>query len=123
MTASDASNDFGLVMIEIGGKGHLDEHTLLEMASAPAMAHAQYPAAPILLSLSGYDQDPRSIWDIPEAADYVRAYARAAGLCDWRSSLFKALDETTAGLLIACDAINKPHPFTVNIVPDPEVSS
>jgi hypothetical protein len=116
---SEAPNDYGLILIEIGGAGHLDEFTLLEMASAPAMAHTRYPDAPILLSLSGYDQDPRSIWDIPEAADYVRAYARAAGLYDWHSSLWKALDETTRGLLIACNAINKPHPFTINIVPDP----
>jgi hypothetical protein len=111
--------EYDMVVIEFGGAGHLDDRTLQEMCSAPAMVHAQYPDAPIVLSLSGFDDDPRSLWDIPEAAAYIRAYARAAKLTDWRGPLFQALDETSRGLLVACDAIDKPHRFTVNIVPDP----
>lgn len=113
------ADKYGLVVIEFGGKGHLDDRVLLEMAGAPAMVHARYPNAPILLSLSGYDNDTRSIWQIPEAAAYVRRYAQAAKLTDWHSPLFQALEESTRGLLIACDAIDKPHPFVIDIRPDP----
>jgi hypothetical protein len=110
--------DPALVVVAFGGRGHLDAATLRQMQGAPAMAHARYPKATLLLSVDGYDDDPRSLWDIPEAAAFVRRFAKAAGLRDWRGSLFQALDETSRGLLIACDAIDKPHPFTLNIVPD-----
>ena len=109
---------YALVIVAFGGKGHLDDATLRHMSGAPAMVHARHPGASIELTMDGYDDDPRSLWDIPEAAAYVRRYAKAAKLTDWRSSLFQALEETTKGMLIACDAIDKPHPYTLNIVPD-----
>jgi hypothetical protein len=108
-----------IVVIVIGDKEHLDNHTLYEMAPGPAHLHTRYPDATILLTLDGYDDDPRSLWDIPEAADYIRRFARAAKLTNWRSPLFRALEEASRGLLIACDAIDKPHPFRLDIVPDP----
>jgi hypothetical protein len=33
--------------------------------------------------LTGYDQDPREVWEIPEAARYVRWWAAYAGMDDF----------------------------------------
>jgi hypothetical protein len=32
------------------------------------------PTAPITLSIYGYDNDPRELWDIPEATLYIRIF-------------------------------------------------
>jgi hypothetical protein len=48
---------------------------------------ARYPKAIFYLHLLGYDQDPREIWEIVEAARYVRSFARAAGLDDMDAAL------------------------------------
>ena len=45
-------------------------------------AIARYPKAIFHLQLIGYDQDPREIWEIVDAARYVRQFARAGGLDD-----------------------------------------
>ena len=36
-----------------------------------------------MFALLGYDEDPRPIWEIPEAARYVRWWAHYAGLDDF----------------------------------------
>jgi len=112
--------EYGVIVIEIGGRGHLGDDVLREMQAAPALTHAHSPEAPISLTLGGYDDDPRPICQIPEAAAYVRRYAAGAGLSDWRGELFLALDDSTKGLLILCGAIAEPHPFTVNVISNEE---
>ncbi len=101
--------------IEVGDREHLDEETLREMKLAPAMAHAAHPEASIAILVGGFDRDPRPLWEIPEAAEYVRRFAAAAGLDDWSTDLFKALCQDTIAMLVKCDAVREPHPFTVVI--------
>lgn len=109
------SEDYDTVMLCIGGKGHMGAEELRDMARAVAMVHESYPCAPIMLTVDGYDDDPRSLWDIPEAAQYVRRFAMASGLHNWRGPLFAALDDPSRALLIACGAIDEPHPYEVDI--------
>jgi hypothetical protein len=40
----------------------------------------QYPNVSVYVSLAGYDDDPREIWEIASAAEYVRQWARFAGI-------------------------------------------
>src|SRR5690242_12312506 len=112
------SDQYDTVIVGIGGKGQFSDATLRRMRDAPRQMLRHNPHAELALFVSGYDDDPRSLWHIPEAADYIRRFAKASGLHDWTGSLFKALHEHSKGLLIACDAIDKPHPFGVDIVPD-----
>ncbi len=42
----------------------------------------KFPGAPKTISLLGYDDDPREIWEIPKAARYVRWWAHYAGIHD-----------------------------------------
>jgi hypothetical protein len=45
-----------------------------------------------MINLAGYDQDPREIWDISEAARYVRWWARFAGMDDLKTTEHYILD-------------------------------
>lgn len=103
------------VFLGIGGKGHLDDATLRKMQDAPRMVHAAHPNAEITLFIDGYDNDPRELWQIEEVVQYIRRFARASGLHDWKGELFLVLDSVSKGLLIACDAIDKPHPYKVEL--------
>lgn len=107
---TDAYDD---AVIGIGGRGYFTEATLRKMKDAPRLVLQQSPRVEITLMIDGYDDDPRELWQIPEAVDYVRRYAKASGLHDWTGRLFRALHEHSKGLLIACDAIDKPHPFRI----------
>ena len=106
-------NEYDTIVIGIGGKGQFGDQTLRQMRDAPRQLLQHNPKAEICLWIDGYDDDPRELWNIPEAADYIRRYAKASGLHDWTSRLFRALHEHSKGLLIACDAIDQPHPFAL----------
>lgn len=108
---------YDTAIIQIGGKGSLTDKTLRKMAPAVRKILAHSPGAEVMLSIDGYDDDPRELYEIPETRDYLRRYARASGLHDWTGPLFQALDESTKGLLIAADAIDKPHPYRTEKVP------
>ena len=65
--------------------GMRDSLTKTDARKAAAMWRhlvAYYPKAIFYLNMLGYDQDPREIWEIVDAARYVRWFARAAGLDD-----------------------------------------
>jgi hypothetical protein len=107
-TPDPMNTSWGPVVICIGGKRYLGAGTLRSMKGVPSMVLRDQPKATLRLTIDGYNGHP---WEIPEVADYIRRYAAAAGLRDWTGRLFKALDESSRALLIACDAIDKPHPF------------
>jgi hypothetical protein len=87
--------------IEIGSRGDLTP------ARAQAAADIFQKVAPragpgcIYLHISGYDQDPRSLWDIPDAAEYTMLFARLAGL-NSIDDVPAALNITSITLFAAC---------------------
>lgn len=107
------TEEISAVVIEFGGRGHLTEDVILEMKDAPRMVAEVYPDKPIMIALAGYDDDPRELYEIPEAADYIRRFAVAAGLTDWRTPMFESLVDECKALLIACNAVDPGHGFTV----------
>jgi hypothetical protein len=113
----EAKRPIEVAMIEIGSRGHLSDADLAKMAGYPAWLHATLPDLPINLSIGDYDDDDPELWDIPEVVDYLRRYARASGLHDWKGALFQALSEGSKTLLLLADAIDKPHPYDVTIAP------
>jgi hypothetical protein len=69
-----------LIHVTIGERGNL---TKGEARLAASMWHAaikRYPKGIFVLNLLGYNEDPREIWDIAEAARYVRWWARFADM-------------------------------------------
>ena len=59
-------NGEGTIMMTIGVRGHLTKREARECGA--------------MWRVLGYDEDPREICDIPEAARYVRWWARFAGM-------------------------------------------
>ena len=60
------------LMITIGQRGALTKHNAREMAAAWREAVRRYPKAQLCISMLGYNEDPREIWQIEDAARYVR---------------------------------------------------
>lgn len=73
-------NRFDIVMLVIGGRGELEERHVRNAADKYRDLRALNPDAVVGLSLSGYDDDPREIYEIPEARDYVKRFAALAGI-------------------------------------------
>ena len=62
----------------------------------------QYPNVRVYVSLAGYDDDPREIWEIASAAEYVRQWARFAGIENLEETAAGPLGTTGAAFLGAC---------------------
>lgn len=79
--AGDGSN-IGPLTVTIGIRGDLTEQAAQDNAKRWRAVVERYPKASFIVIIPGYDHDPRELWDIPEAADYVRRWAHHAGMDD-----------------------------------------
>jgi hypothetical protein len=109
--------DHTLIAIEIGGKDHLTHEALLQAGLGLFAAAVRVTNPAVLLMVFGYDDDPRELHEIPEAADYIREFAKLTTMNNHNSKWFKMLVEDSKAVLLACDAVDKPHPYTV-VMPD-----
>jgi hypothetical protein len=57
------------------------------------------PAARVMLSVSGYDDDPRGLYEFGEVRKFVQQFARFAGIND---AAIERLDDDSAFLLAMC---------------------
>jgi hypothetical protein len=79
----------------IGIRGELSRNRARHVAKLWRKTLEKFPNSLICISLAGYDEDPREIWDIAEAACYVRQWARFAGMDDMATAIrvFERLPE------------------------------
>jgi hypothetical protein len=63
------------------------------------------PGAATSLHITGYDDDPREIYEFPEVTRYVRRFARAANI-DFDLGCAR-LHPTSVGLLALCGAFGE----------------
>jgi hypothetical protein len=92
-----------LIPLHIGARGSPWKPRARVAAEVWRKITRRYPKGAFVVALLGYDQDPREIWEIPEAARYVRWWAQYAGMGDL---------ETADGWLGAGSAIGQsdlPH--------------
>jgi hypothetical protein len=61
----------------------------------------RYPKAKAIPHMAGFDEDPRQIWEIVEAARYVRWWARYAGIIRPEDP-FAVIVPECVGFLTAC---------------------
>jgi hypothetical protein len=54
------------------------------------------------LHFLGYDDDPREIWEIATAAEYVRQWAKYAGIVNFDEAKALPLAPESLGFLVAC---------------------
>jgi hypothetical protein len=61
----------------IGGKGDLSEMRAHEVAGSVALAiQRMQPVDIVEFAIDGFDDDPREVWEIPEARDYFVTFAK-----------------------------------------------
>jgi hypothetical protein len=103
-TAAVPRCEVGMVAMEIGNRNDLSEQVAQTAAKAWRVALQTYPHALFNWSLSGYDNDPREIWEIPEAVRFVRWWAEYAGMDDFEtaSRVFGSDPLMCVGGLAAC---------------------
>jgi hypothetical protein len=78
-------------------RGQLSKTEARKAAKMWQQAVGRYPKAIFYPHLVGYDQDPREIWEIVDAARFVRWFARAAGLDDVDTALHVFGPDSPAG--------------------------
>jgi hypothetical protein len=66
---------------------------------------AAKPNITIAIAVAGYDLDDRELADIPEAAEYLRRWARFAGVDTLASAIASPLHKDSIGVLGACSAL------------------
>jgi hypothetical protein len=83
----------------IGYKGDLSDERAQDVAQSIArVITAMKPQDLAEFAIHGFDDDPREIWDIPEARDYFIAFANELTACevDLAQILPQTLDTITA---------------------------
>jgi hypothetical protein len=100
----------------IGRRGDLTRHEAKLCAKLWRRHIKRYPKAHYILSLAGYDDDPRNLWEIPEAAGHVCRWARFVGLRTLDDA-FRYLSEQQVGWLAACGAFGEEVRRKVEVPP------
>jgi len=62
---------FDAIICVVGGKDDLSDETLANVLGQ-LNDTVKYTDGPIHLVVDGFDDDPRSLWDIPEVRSYIR---------------------------------------------------
>jgi hypothetical protein len=93
-------SDVGFIGIQIGEKGGLTDQDLLEAAGRTAgMLQCAQPTTPAMVSIDGYDDDPRELWEMSETRDYVLDFFALMMEQNIPPTRFHPL---SLGLLMAC---------------------
>jgi hypothetical protein len=97
-------HEVGLFMMVIGDRADLSEPQAITAGKAWRGALQHYPDATFDFSLSGYDDDPREIWGIPEAVRFVQWWAHYAGMDDFETArrVFGSDEYMCLGFLAMC---------------------
>jgi hypothetical protein len=94
--------DYGVVFLEVGMKGELTSARAARGATAILGIAATAPEATITVMIGGFDNDPRELWDIAEAATYVRMLAFMICAHGHHLDDFKFHDDTLAMFALCC---------------------
>lgn len=105
------------VVARIGGADDTSPGAAAEAGFWLALVAEEYPGVPICLAMDGYDDDPRSLWEVEAARAYIVSAVRSAGVQDWRSPLVTRFNQATVLLLAMCGALGDNHPYVLVIDP------
>jgi hypothetical protein len=98
-----------MMMFTIGARS---EFTRRAMATAVMSWRALVfrPSTAVVMHISGYDDDPRELWQIPEVCDFVRRFCEKT-----RAHEHPAIEPMSRSLLLACGADPDRH-FNVTMI-------
>ena len=89
------------ILMMIGKRGELTPQEAERMGGARWRMEVQRnPRAEFMIIVSGYDDDPRELWQISEVVSYVKLWAAAAGIGDVATA--QRLHRQSLGLLGLC---------------------
>lgn len=104
----------GAVLIELGGRDHFFAS---DVVRASEVLHAAIrrlsPQQTLILSIGGYDQDPRELHEVSEVRRFLRRVLKHAGITHWSNPAVAMLNEESLALLLDCGVFGKDHPWTV----------
>lgn len=85
----------------LGTRGELTRQAAKAAAKAWKDLLQRAPKAYVMLSIAGYDDDPRALWEFDEVKKFVQQFARFAGI-DEVTDYRERLSDDTVALLAAC---------------------
>jgi hypothetical protein len=71
MAAEINPEEYDELMFVIGEKGDLTQNNAIQAALGVLTACSAYTKANVTISIDGYDDDPRELWEIPEVEQFV----------------------------------------------------
>jgi hypothetical protein len=80
MMSSSCDEIPDIVALTVGVRGHLTRSVAKRSAMAFRKIVATYPEVYVMLHFSGWDDDPRALWEFPEVCRYAQLWARLAGV-------------------------------------------
>jgi hypothetical protein len=107
--------DGTMIAFTIGMRGALASREARIAAKAWRKMAAKYPKSIIVLQIAGYDDDPREVWQIEEARDYYKRWARFAGLTSSTAAQATPLHDVSFGVLAICGAFSDIDPNSVRV--------
>jgi hypothetical protein len=111
---ADVMHNVGSVVIMLGTRGHLTEQYAREAADSFRQMRARLPKAEIALTVGGYDDDPRELFQVPEVCRFVQFWAGVAGVSGWRiAETIPWHSSDDLALLVRCGVFGDDHPFII----------
>lgn len=102
---AEIGDAIAMQILVIGAKGDLTEARARDAADEWKRAISKKLDL-LVISVDGYDADPRELWMIPEVCAYVCDFARYAGITP-EQAIRLIPDDRGAGLLAACGAFGE----------------
>lgn len=117
--ASPAGGQADALVIELGGRGHFGASDVVRASEALHSAIGKLTERQtLILTIGGYDQDPRELWQVPKVVQFVRRVLKHAGVTHWSHPAVAMLNEETLALLVQCGVFGSDHPWTIRPVAD-----
>jgi hypothetical protein len=85
-----------VMVFSIGGRPYFNRKALA-VAVLSWRALKLQPSTAVMLVMEGYDDDPRPLWEIPEARDFIRRFGEKT-----KAHKHPALDPGSRNLLLLC---------------------
>jgi len=95
--------DRTLLAFSIGARPYLGKRAL-STAIMSWRALKITPSTAVVIHLGGFDDDPRELWDIPEARDFIGRFAEKT-----QAHKHPAIDPMSRNLLLLCGADPELH--------------
>jgi hypothetical protein len=101
---------------QIGVRGELTRQAAKSAARQWKDLLRRAPNAQVYLSIAGYDDDPRALWEFDEVRKFVQQFARFAGINDVMDYRDRLAEDCVA-FLAACGV-----PCTANVRLPPKIT-